>query len=190
MIGHLLLAISTFIVTNVDDLLILSFYFASRLYTIRSVVLGQYLGIILLIVVSLAGLFFRNIIPNEWVGLLGIFPIIIGVKELMEKKEDDENELSAPPSETSSGFWKIMVVTIANGGDNIGVYTPLFIKTGISLIHIYVITFLVLTGLMCYVGYYFVNHPRIKHIFARYGSAVMPHFLIGLGLVILSDLFF
>jgi cadmium resistance protein CadD (predicted permease) len=184
MIGHLLLATSTFIITNIDDLLILSFYFGIGRFRTGTIVSGQFVGISILILVSLSGLLFRNLIPQEWIGLLGIFPIAIGIKDLLNTSEDQHSEEHA----TQNGLWKIALVTIANGGDNIAVYTPLFARTSVEFLTIYISVFLILTGVLCFLGFWFVNHPRIKDSFTKYGSMVMPYFLIALGLFIMSDL--
>jgi cadmium resistance protein CadD (predicted permease) len=188
MIGHLLLAASTFIITNIDDLLILSFFFASPRHTTRSIITGQFLGISLLILISLSGVVFRDLVPVHWIALLGIFPVILGVKELLEKGEERDDEPAT--NERSTSVWRIALVTVANGGDNIGVYTPLFARTPTIYVVIYVGVFLLLTGGLCYFGYYFVNHPRLKVKMTHFSKRLMPYFLIGLGLFILSDFFF
>jgi cadmium resistance protein CadD (predicted permease) len=187
MIGHIALAISTFIITNIDDLLLLTYYFSSPRYRPLAIVSGQYLGISLLIVISLAGLVLKVIIPYQYLGILGIFPVIIGIKALVQK-ENSQKEVNQVGS-GATGFWSVAAITIANGGDNIGVYTPLFAHTSGPVILIYITVFLILTGLFCYIGYFLVNHPRTKDASERYGKIIMPYFLILLGLYILSDVF-
>jgi cadmium resistance transport/sequestration family protein len=184
MAGHLLLALLTFIITNIDDLLILAFFFASPRYKARSIVIGQYLGIIILIVISLSGLLLKGLIPYHWIGLMGLFPIYLGIRALLDKDDDDTPQLNDAPNK---GIWQIALVTIANGGDNIGVYTPLFVRTPTFYIFVYVGVFLALTGFLCYCGYYVVNHPRIGEAVTRYTRKLMPWFFIGLGLFILYD---
>lgn len=187
MLAHFFLAVTTFIITNIDDLLILTFYFGSRKYKTGEVVMGQYLGIIILIVVSLSGLLIKHVIGQHYISLLGIFPILLGIRELRDRNREE----NSVPSERSrrSGVWAVATVTIANGGDNIGVYTPLFLKTETTSLIFYCAVFLVLTGLFCVLGYYFVNHPVTRNYVMRYGNMVMPYFLILLGLWILSDFF-
>lgn len=188
MAGHFFVALSTFVITNVDDLLILTFYFSSRKYKTTAVVAGQFIGIIILILVSLAGLVIKEIIPHHYVGLLGIFPILIGVKELLDRSEPVNNE-PAISNARRGGTWAVAMVTLANGGDNIGVYTPLFLKTEPTLLPFYCGVFLLMTAVFCYLGYYFVNHPMTKDSVSRFGNLIMPYFLILLGLWILSDFF-
>jgi cadmium resistance protein CadD (predicted permease) len=183
MFGHLILAFTTFAVTNVDDILLLTFYFASGRFKTRSIVLGQYLGISALIIVSLSALVIGAIVPDRWLAILGIFPIILGVKALITKINDDTPETA----ESNTPIVQVATVTIANGGDNLGVYMPLFAKTPLQILPIYIITFLLLTGVWCALGKYFVSHPLLKNKIHSYGEKLFSFFLIALGLFILSD---
>jgi cadmium resistance protein CadD (predicted permease) len=188
MVAHLLLAASTFAVTNIDDLVILSMYFADARYTKKTIVTGQFCGILFLTAVSLTGLFAQVVIPERWIGLLGVFPIFLGVRDLLRRWKSQHDNEEVPTARNS--FYEIAVVTIANGGDNIAVYTPLFSRTEISLIPLYVLCFLVLTGIWCFLGNYLVTHPSLGTATQRYGKLIFPWFLILLGLIILSSVIF
>jgi cadmium resistance protein CadD (predicted permease) len=185
MITHLALAFATFIITNIDDLLILSVYFASNQYKVRNIIAGQYLGIVTLIAVSLLGIIASQLFAAHWVSLLGLLPVFLGVKDLLQRNQDDE---AAPEKVKSSfEFFSVALVTIANGGDNIGVYAPLFANIETYYIPFYIFTFLALTGAWCFLGYWIVRHPIVKNIFSRYGKLILPVFLIVLGTFILKD---
>ena len=185
MLTHIGIAIITFVVTNIDDLLILSLYFSNSTYKTSSVVAGQYLGISILILVSLVGLLLGAFLADHWISLLGIFPVLLGLKDLLRLENDDEDNAA----KTGSKFQLVNValVTIANGGDNIGVYTPLFINLPTGKLYIYLTVFMILTGGLCALGFYFVRHPLIKNAFARFGKKILPYFLIILGLFIMKD---
>ncbi|MBA4144816.1 MAG: transporter [Cytophaga sp.] len=187
MMTHLGIALSTFMVTNIDDLLILSIYFASPDYKKQSIILGQYLGITSLIVISLTGLIIGNILEPHWVSLLGLLPFLLGIKDLLGllKKDEADDEPAAKRSQWP--FLHVALVTIANGGDNIGVYAPLFAHVNKMQIPLYVITWLVLTACWCALAFAVVKHPRIKMLFARFGKLILPVFLILLGSWIMSD---
>lgn len=185
MIPHIGLAIVTFLITNIDDLLILSVYFASPAYTRRNIVIGQFAGIITLILLSLAGMLIGNLVEDRWISLLGLLPIGLGIKDLLSKDESDDDDVSK--SKTHFQFLNIALVTIANGGDNIGVYVPLFANLERVEVSLYVVVFLAMTAVLCVIAYYFVNHPRVKKIFEKYGKIILPYFLILLGLFILKD---
>lgn len=68
-----------FVATNIDDLLVLMLFFAQVNSTVwrQHIVAGQYLGFTILIVMSLPGFLGGLFLPQPWVGLLGLLPILI-----------------------------------------------------------------------------------------------------------------
>lgn len=193
MVTHIVLAVTTFAVTNMDDLLILSLYFANPAYKTKNIILGQYSGILVLIGISLSGFFLGKFLDEKWISLLGLVPLVIGIKELIILAKHSNTTVISEDilqTKTTFQFVSVAVITIANGGDNIGVYTPLFATVSPVLLVMYISIFLLLTSLWCFLGHFFVNHPVTRGMFARYGKAVMPFFLILLGLFIMKDFFF
>jgi cadmium resistance protein CadD (predicted permease) len=189
MIPHIGLAVATFVITNIDDLLILSIYFAAPTYRGRNIVIGQFFGIIAIILISLSGVVLGNFLSDRWISLLGILPIIVGVKELLSDEGEESEDVSVKASKFQ--FLNVALVTIANGGDNIGVYIPLFASLpDSSYVSLYVISFLFLTGVLCYLAFYLTNHPKIKHSAETWGHKILPYFLILLGVFILKDFLF
>ena len=186
MIPHIGLAVVTFVITNIDDLLILSVYLAAPTYSGRNIVVGQFFGIITIILISLSGVVLGNFLSDRWISLLGILPIIVGVKELLSDEGEESEDISVRQSNLQ--FLNVALVTIANGGDNIGVYVPLFASLpNPSYVSLYVIIFLFLTAVLCYFAYYLTNHPKIKHAAETWGHKILPYFLILLGIYILKD---
>jgi cadmium resistance protein CadD (predicted permease) len=127
------LAIVVFVSTNIDDVFVLLGFFADRKFPARSVVIGQYAGIATLYGVSVVASLISLVIPGIYIGLLGIAPIVIGGKKLLDlvcDRKETEDPLEHWP-ETRGRILTVAMVTIANGGDNIGTYTPLFaIRSG------------------------------------------------------------
>jgi cadmium resistance protein CadD (predicted permease) len=80
----------------------------------------------------------------------------------------------------------VMGVTIANGGDNLSVYIPLF-ASSLGLIPVYAAVFAVMTAIWCAAGYALVNNHVARQHVRQYGHLALPFVLIGLGLYILSD---
>lgn len=186
MIPHIGLAVLTFVITNIDDLLILSVYFAAPTYRGRNIVVGQFIGIITIIFISLSGVVLGNFLSDRWISLLGILPIIVGLKELLSDEGEESEDVSV--RSTNFQFVNVALVTIANGGDNIGVYVPLFASLpDSSFVSLYVGIFLFLTAMLCYFAFYLTKHPRIKHYAETWGHKILPYFLIILGLYILKD---
>jgi cadmium resistance protein CadD (predicted permease) len=81
-------------------------------------------------------------------------------------------------------------VTFSNGGDNIGVYTPLFAKYSSAFeVATLVSVFMAMTAVWCAIGYYLVNHPLFEKYMRRFGRVVLPFVLIGLGVYIIAETF-
>ena len=129
------MGVSAFIATNIDDIFLLMMFFSSSYssimtFPVRQIVFGQYLGIGLLIAISALGSLIALVVPPYVIGLLGIVPIAIGAKRLVQViKGDDKN--SSPSlhraQESTNRRNKhylpclaVAAVTFSNGGDNIG----------------------------------------------------------------------
>lgn len=186
--SHWFIAASSFAVTNIDDLLILSIYFATPQVRIFQVIAGQYLGIVALIVVSLAGIVAGTFLDARYIAWLGVVPILLGLKGLyhLYKNNTDKDDASAAQSGMALSIISVATVTIANGGDNIGVYAPLFARVGLQTTILYAVVFLIMTGAWCALGHYAGRRRLVRNIFERYGKVILPFFLILLGLWIIG----
>jgi len=187
------LGVTVFVSTNLDDILLLSVFFADRHLSWKAVVAGQFLGIGALVAASSVAALAALAIPEGWTALLGIVPLGLGLAKLRglrRGKDPDEDtrqgELRAE-RRTHSQIFAVAAVTIANGADNLGVYIPLFAKQP-SAIPAYAIMFAVLTAAWCLLGYVLVNNPLVGHSIRRYGHRLLPFVLIGLGVYILLGL--
>jgi cadmium resistance protein CadD (predicted permease) len=202
--------IAAFVSTNIDDLLILMAFFATTRFSPFQIVLGQYIGMGSLIAVSLLGLLIALVVPRNLIGLIGLFPISIGIKELLElhkKRNNDNNnnkdneeekekkeELAKQHLQRSKKIAYVPFLTVASvtfsGGEEIGIYTSLF-ATNNELIHIITIVsvVMVLTGFWCGLANYFVNHSFLAVRFRHIGGRLLPFVLIGLGIYVMAEAF-
>src|SRR3954471_9832639 len=92
MLSILGLATVAFISTNIDDIFLLVGFFSDRSFAVSRVVLGQYLGIGSLVVISAFCAFVSLSVAPAYVGLLGVLPILIGGKKLWETFRTDEKQ--------------------------------------------------------------------------------------------------
>ena len=83
-LGIIAIGVAAFAATDIDDLFVLMILFSSLNFPVRHIILGQYLGIGLLIVIGLVGSLISLVVPSYAIGLMGIVPIILGVKDLIE----------------------------------------------------------------------------------------------------------
>jgi cadmium resistance transport/sequestration family protein len=178
-------AIVAFAATNIDDIFILTLFFAQKKLRRLHVVAGQYLGMAGLITISLAGYFARLIIPHKWIGLLGLAPIGIGIRKLIDWQRGEGGDTKKTTSAAS--VFTVAAITFANGGDNVGIYVPLFANSDAPALLITLITFAALIAVWCVAGYYVGNHPAVKRIIDGYGHVLVPFVLIGLGIYIIIE---
>jgi cadmium resistance protein CadD (predicted permease) len=194
--------IAAFVSTNIDDLLILMAFFATPRFPPFQIVLGQYIGMGSLIAVSLLGLLIALVVPRNLIGLIGLFPIAIGIKELLElhKKsndydnKDNEEKLAKQHLQRSKKIAYLPFLTVAavtfSGGEEIGIYTSLFATNNeVSQIIMLVSVVMVLTGFWCGLANYFVNHSFLANRFRHIAARLLPFVLIGLGIYILVEAF-
>ncbi|MDP3066156.1 MAG: cadmium resistance transporter [Methanobacteriaceae archaeon] len=183
----LTVAISAFAATNLDDLFLLAAFFSNRSFSTITVVIGQYLGLSLLFLISMIASFIHLIVPSSWISLLGFLPVIIGIKNLMEIRKDDPHPESReiPPQKNSYPALQVALVTMANGGDNLGVYIPLLASLKTLEIAVVTLTFLVLTGLWCLLSYKMVNNRILGRKIRTYGHLILPLVLIAIGILII-----
>ena len=78
-------------------------------------------------------------------------------------------------------------IVSANGGDNIGIYTPLFASSSLARLLVMLGVFYMLLGVWCYIGHVITRHPLVAHVLARYSHIIVPFVLIGLGIYILIE---
>lgn len=186
-----LLGIGTgaFIASNIDDTFMLMLLFSSTTLLARDVTIGQFLGIALLVIVSASAALLVLVVPLFVIGLMGFIPIGIGVKRLIEHRQVSRTTKQNKKLESYS-FLSVAGITVANGGDDLGVFTPLFAKynTNFEVIFL-VILFMLLTGIWCILTYYFIRRPLIASRLSYISQIISPFVLIGLGVYILLDSF-
>jgi cadmium resistance transport/sequestration family protein len=197
--------ITSFAATNIDDIVILMLFFSqvSDTFRPRHIITGQYLGFTVLIIASLPGLFGGLIVPKAIIGLLGLLPIAIGIKHLLNR-EEEASTVQSVSSESSRSLsnsskaallvsflnpqiYKVAAVTVANGGDNIGIYVPLFASNNLVSLGVILSVFYLLIGVWCLIAYLLSRQPTMAKLLTRYGSALAPFVLIGLGVFILIE---
>lgn len=197
--------IVAFAATNIDDIIILLLFFSQVDTKLgrQHIVVGQYLGFTAIIIASLPGFFGGLIVPREWIGLLGLLPIAIGIKQLMSREKDTrqvqtvntdfKSDCASNPIVSflfgvlNPQTYKVAAVTVANGGDNISIYIPLFAGSKLAELGITLAVFFVMVGVWCAIAYSLTRQPTIAYVLSRYGRHVVPFVLIGLGLSIMYE---
>jgi cadmium resistance protein CadD (predicted permease) len=185
-------AAAMFVATNIDDLVVLAVFFGrargDRSATAR-VVVGQYLGFIAILVVSVLGALGAQLLPDTAVSYLGLVPLLLGIRAawLAWRHRDDDEDDWEVGGRPGVGIATVAAVTFANGGDNIGVYVPVFAVAGPSGLPGYVIVFLIGVGLWCALSQRIATHPAVARMLERWEHVLLPVVLIGIGLAVLVE---
>lgn len=187
-------AVATFAVTNIDDLVVLAVFFGQargHRSAATRVIAGQYLGFVAIVMVSIcAALLGAALLPAAVLPYLGLLPIALGLRAAWaawQSRGAQPPEAEGGPSSSAPGVWQVAGVTFANGGDNVGVYVPMFAVATAGTVAVYVVVFLVGVGVWCVAGRYFASHPVVANTFSRWGHLILPVVLIAVGTTILVE---
>ncbi|MBD1865093.1 MULTISPECIES: cadmium resistance transporter [Trichocoleus] len=197
--------VTAFAATNIDDIVILMLFFSqvNANFRPKHIIWGQYLGFTTLMIACLPGFLGGLVIPKAWIGCLGFVPIVIGISHWLNRKQNGTqvqtvtDELSLEKAVASGvpsylgllvpQVYHVAAVTLANGGDNIGIYVPLLASSDPASLAVILSVFFVLVGVWCYIAERLTRQPAVARLLTAYGQAIVPFILIGLGLYILVD---
>ena len=185
-LGYALAAAGIFIGTDIDDLIVLTVLFLAARAAHRpawKIWAGQYLGIAVLVAVSLLAALGLTLVPDRYVPLLGLVPLGLGLWGLLRTWRDGGAD---EPPVTAHGVLTVAAVTIANGADNIAVYTPVFRTIGVADAVVLLVVFAVLVAVWCAAASWLGSHRRIVAAVERYGHWLVPLVFITIGVVILA----
>ncbi|MEU4328634.1 cadmium resistance transporter [Nonomuraea dietziae] len=183
-------AAGLFAVTNLDDLVILALFFArtsGRPGSAARIVAGQYLGFAAILAFAVAAAFGAALLPPALLPYLGLLPLALGLKAAWQAWRERGNPEESTIEDGAAGPLAVATVTFANGGDNIGVYVPVFATAGTGAMTGYVLVFLALVAVWCAAGRFLATRPFVARTLARWGHVVLPVVLVGLGLLILVE---
>ncbi|PWI09806.1 cadmium transporter [Streptomyces sp. NWU339] len=188
-LGILGQAVGLFAVTNLDDLLLLSVLFAQgagHRGSTRRIVLGQYLGFAAILAASLSGTF----LPAAVIAYLGLLPLALGLRaarQTWRNHRDGADETDGAGKKAGPSLLEVVLLTVANGGDNLGAYVPVFATAGLGAVSAYAVVFLVLLAVWCYAGRFLATRPAVAKAFGRWGDLLLPVVLIAIGLFLLIE---
>ncbi|MEV0460651.1 cadmium resistance transporter [Catellatospora methionotrophica] len=182
-------AVVLFAGTNVDDLIVLTVLFLGSRATGRprrwEIWAGQYAGIAVLVAASALAAAGLTVIPDRWVGLLGLIPLALGVRGLVQSIRSRGD--GGPPPAVATSALAVAGVTLANGADNIAVYTPVFRTVGITDSLVTVAVFAVLVAVWCAASAWLGSHARVVPLIERFGHWLVPAVFIAIGLLIILE---
>ena len=187
-------AIGVYISTSIDYLIVLIILFAQLSQNKQKwhIYAGQYLGTGLLVGVSLVAAYVVNFVPEAWmVGLLGLIPIYLGIRFAIvgegEEEEEEETIERLEQSKANQLFWTVTLLTIASGGDNLGIYIPYFASLDWAQTLVALLVFAIGVIIFCKLSQMLSSIPLISETIEKYTRIIVPLVFIPLGLYIMYE---
>ena len=193
--------------TTFDDNLYLAMFFSrvNRTFRPRHIVVGEFLGFSVLVLISLSGFLLGRMVHGVWIGLLGLLPVAIGINALLAgspqttpPRPGSARVLRQPPAHAErheglrlwrtlrdAGTYRVAAVTIANGGNNIAIYIPLFASSSPQQLLLILMVCYAAIGLWCLGGWLLLQQPQLATLLCRQVGRIAPFVLIWLGASIL-----
>ena len=181
-------AVAMFAGSNIDDAIVLTALNISAETTGApkrwQIWAGQYLGIGLIVALSVLASLGLSFVPLRWTGVLGLLPLALGgwllVKAIRARRDGED---AAP--QVVTGVWTVAALTLANSGDNISIYTPAFRIIGPGGTALATGVFAVGTAVWCLAASALARHQPFVPLLARYGRWIIPAVFIGQGVYVL-----
>ena len=208
--------IISFTSTNIDDIFILIMLYSQLNTKMKKneILLGQYMGFIVLMAITLFGVMGAFYLPQKFIGFFGVIPIILGIKSWIGHKngnrktvsklnkisKDQNNLQNTKFIKNKSKLFKIKeifsqfidpeiidiaLITIINGFDNVGIYIPLYSHYSFKNIFISIFVIMLMVALWCFIGYKLVSYPTLKEKIDKYMPIVEPIVFIAIGIFII-----
>ena len=192
MIQNVVTSIILYSGTAVDLLIILMLFFAKRKSRkdIINIYLGQFLGSVSLILLSLLFAFVLNYIPSkEILGLLGLIPIFLGLKVLLLGDSDGEAiAKEGLRKDNKNLIFLVAMITFAScGADNIGVFVPYITTLNLGNLIVTLLTFLVMIYLLVFSAQKLAQVSSVGEILEKYSRWFIAVVYLGLGIYILIE---
>ncbi|ABX72468.1 TPA: CadD family cadmium resistance transporter [Neisseria meningitidis] len=192
MIQNVVTSIILYSGTAVDLLIILMLFFAKRKSRkdIINIYLGQFLGSVSLILLSLLFAFVLDYIPSkEILGLLGLIPIFLGLKVLLLGDSDGEAiAKEGLRKDNKNLIFLVAMITFAScGADNIGVFVPYFTTLNSANLIVALLTFLVMIYLLVFSAQKLAQVPSVGETLEKYSRWFVAVVYLGLGVYILIE---
>ena len=192
MVQNVVTSIILYSGTAVDLLIILMLFFAKRKSRkdIINIYLGQFLGSVSLILLSLLFAFVLHYIPSKGIlGLLGLIPIFLGLKVLLLGDSDGEAiAKDGLRKDDKNLIFLVAMITFAScGADNIGVFVPYFTTLNLANLIVTLLTFLVMIYLLVFSAQKLAQVPSVGETLEKYSRWFIAVVYLGLGMYILIE---
>jgi cadmium resistance protein CadD (predicted permease) len=171
-------ALAAWVVTNLDGFVLLTILFATPDTKLRTVVAGEYVGLAILVAVSVVGAVGLLVVPTRWVGVVGVVPFVGGIRAL--RRGEDRTSIASSVSVAA-----IVGLVVADGVDNVAVYTSVFRHLAAADIIVYVLVFACAAAVWCALAAALAGHRAVASTVEHWSHIVVPivYIVVGLALI-------
>ena len=175
------ISVLIFLSTNIDDIFLLTLLFSTVTARKYQIYAGHFIGIIFLSLVSRFLASGMSALLGKYIFLLGIIPILLGIKAIFDKDDAED-------SASRNSIISIFLLTLSAGGDNIGIYTPLFAGMNSFDFAITLMIFGIMSALWCFMAQRLSSLPFLSNFIKKYKRIIVPVVFITLGIFILMGI--
>lgn len=186
----MLLAAGGYLSTSIENVVILVGVFCANPANAKAVRLGFGIGSLALLLISLATLTVAAWIPIRYLGLLGLIPITLGIYEIFRSCGKDASDDSTPqniPQARGEVVLSASLLMVANGGDTIAVFAPLFAETERIGVVVMTVGFILAALGLSFASGRICVLPQLSEPLKKYGPRIAPIIMIGIGIYILLN---
>jgi len=184
------LSAGAFVGTNLDNLILLVALFSRYRSHTKVVTAGYFSGMLLIAASCFLIAELGDVIPVAWLGMLGIIPIMIGLRalfQLFRPGQTTDKPRFTMVDDRKAIFATVLMTQLANGADSIITFSLILADTKDTLGLPILVTFLTMSGVLAGLAYYSLNHRRVSETLDRFGNYLTPFILIFVGIYILSN---
>jgi cadmium resistance protein CadD (predicted permease) len=179
-----------FIGTNLDNLVLLVALYSRFQKQSSMVTAGYFAGMTLIAAVCFVIGEADRFIPLDYLGLLGVIPIVMGVVgllQLFKGIQDGETASFVTASSPKAVFITVLMTQLSNSADSIITFSVFVVDSSQQGEYLIAPTFFAMVGVFAWLAYFSLNHRKFSRFLARYGHYVTPFILIFVGFYILSN---
>ncbi|MQS15526.1 hypothetical protein F7Q99_25460 [Streptomyces kaniharaensis] len=181
-------AAGAFGATNIDNLVALTAQLSrpavegEQRLGLRHALRGQYLALLVLLLVAVLGAAGLLLLPHRVAALLGVVPLVLGIRQLVRRG----GPAASGPGPARSGTRAVALLSITCGADNVAVYSPLLAQARFPDALVVAVVIAVLVAPMSVLAWWLARGGVRLAGLGAVGDRVFPVCLITVGLLVLS----
>jgi cadmium resistance protein CadD (predicted permease) len=184
------LALTSFLATNLDNLLLLVFLLGSSAQRRAAVLLGYLSSVIVVVFLAAAGVALGLLIEPAFIGYLGIAPMAMGFYLLYQRREvsppDERSTWTGLASEGRLWLASAILMT-SNSGDSLALVLPLLAESERGALLLIIGVYLFSSLLWCALALSIAARPGLAQRIQERGVCLVPWMMIAVGIYVLMD---